>query len=307
MAVETMEGSDRPFTVSETHGILLRPEHRIIASSDRLGWKSLYASTQREAPYAATYAGVPDHLIILHLDGPVTVSRVLGKSSASRVIPPGGLFMLPGGVDFGVRLGGDLSTLHLYVRQAVVQEVAAGLSPTGSGSIELLPRLGAKDPLIERLALEARDALTDSDPSAPIYIDYLTRTIAARLIRAHSTQSTPRPELKAGALTRIQLDRAVDYMEANLDRSLTLPDVADAVGLSATHFAQRFKRSTGSAPHQYLMRSRIERARRLLAETDNAIAQIAFACGFAHQEHLTRVFRRLSGETPARFRRGTRG
>jgi hypothetical protein len=135
--VETMEGSDRPFTVSETHGILLRPEHRIIASSDRLGWKSLYASTQREAPYAATYAGVPDHLIILHLDGPVTVSRVLGKSSASRVIPPGGLFMLPGGVDFGVRLGGDLSTLHLYVRQAVVQEVAAGLSPTGSGSIEL--------------------------------------------------------------------------------------------------------------------------------------------------------------------------
>jgi AraC family transcriptional regulator len=79
------------------------------------------------------------------------------------------------------------------------------------------------------------------------------------------------------------------------------------VGLSATHFARRFKRSTGSAPHQYLMRCRVERARRLLAETDNAIAQIALACGVAHQEHLTRVFRRLSGETPARFRRSARG
>jgi len=301
-----MAASRRPFTVSETHGILLRPEHRIIAASDRLGWESLYASTQREAPYEAAYAGVPDHLIILHLDGPVTVSRVLGKSWASRVIPPGGLFMLPGGVDFGVRLGGDLSTLHLYVRRAVIEEVAADLSSSDAASIELVPRLGARDPLVERLALEVRDALTDADPNAPIYVDYLTRAVAARLIRAHSTRSVPRPEVRVGTLTRIQLDRAIDYMEENLDKPLALLEVAHAAGLSATHFARRFKRSTGRAPHQYLMWCRVERARRLLAETDNAIAQIALACGFAHQEHLTRVFRRLSGETPARFRRGVR-
>lgn len=300
-----MAVAGRPFTVNETHGILLRPEHRIIAASDRLGWKSLYASMQRESPYAAAYAGVPDHLIILHLDGPVTVSRVLGKSWASRVIPPGGLFMLPGGVDFGVRLGGDLSTLHLYVRQVIVEEVAADLS-SDTGNLELLPRLGAKDSLIEQLALEVRDALRDPDPNAPIYIDYLSRAIAARLVRAHSTRSAPQPEARIGALTRIQLNRAIDYMEENLDKPLALGDVADAVGLSATHFARRFKQSTGSAPHQYLMRCRVERAHRLLAETDRAIAEIALACGFTHQEHLTRVFRRLSGETPARFRRGAR-
>jgi AraC family transcriptional regulator len=299
-----MAAAGRPFTVNETHGILLRPEHRIIATSDRLGWNSLYASMQREAPYAAAYAGVPDHLVILHLDGPVTVSRVLGRSSASRVIPPGGLFMLPGGVDFGVRLGGELSTLHLYVRQAIVEEVAADVS-ADTGNIELLPRLGAKDPLIEKLALEVRDALREPDPNAPIYIDYLSRALAARLVRAHSTRSVPRPEARIGALTRVQLDRAIDYMDENLDKPLALMDVAEAVGLSATHFARRFKRSTGSAPHQYLMRCRVERARRLLAETDKAIAEIALACGFTHQEHLTRVFRRLSGgETPARFRRG---
>src|SRR5215471_18688397 len=141
MAVGTMAASGRPFTVNETHGILLRPEHRIIAASDRFGWTSLYASMQREVPYAAAYAGVPDHLVILHLDGPVTVSRMLGKSCASRLIPPGGLFMLPGGVDFGVRLGGNLSTLHLYVRRAIVEEVAADLSPSDTESIELVPRL----------------------------------------------------------------------------------------------------------------------------------------------------------------------
>jgi AraC family transcriptional regulator len=304
-AVRTIAAAARPFTVSETHGILLRPDHRIVAASDQLGWKSLYASVQRTSPHEAAYAGVPDHLIILHLDGPVAVSRILHKCWASRVIPPGGLFILPGGVDFGVRLGGELSTLHLYVRHAIVEEVAAELSSTDARNIELLPRLGVKDPMIERLALEVRDALTDPDPSVPIYIDYLTCAIAARLVRAHSTRSMPRSEARAG-LTRIQLDRAINYMEENLDKPLALLDVAHAVGLGVTHFARRFKQSTGRAPHQYLMRCRVERARRLLAETDNAIAQIAFACGFAHQEHLTRIFRRLNGETPAKFRRGVR-
>ena len=75
---------------------------------------------------------------------------------------------------------------------------------------------------------------------------------------------------------------------------------------------------TGVLGHQRGMLSRVitliesrrsedrELAQRLLAETDHAIAQIAFACGFAHQEHLTRVFRQLSGATPARFRREAR-
>jgi AraC-like DNA-binding protein len=52
----------------------------------------------------------------------------------------------------------------------------------------------------------------------------------------------------------VQLDRAIDYMEENIDKPLAPGDVADAVGLSATHFARRFKRAAGSAPHQYLMR-----------------------------------------------------
>jgi AraC family transcriptional regulator len=112
--------------------------------------------------------------------------------------------------------------------------------------------------------------------------------------------------VRAG-LTRIQLNHAVDYMEENLDKPLALLDVARAVGLGVSQFARRFKQATGSAPHQYLMRCRVERARRLLVETNNAIAEIAFACGFAHQEHLTRVFRRLTGDTPARFRRDSCG
>jgi AraC family transcriptional regulator len=78
--------------------------------------------------------------------------------------------------------------------------------------------------------------------------------------------------------------------------------VAKASGLSPSHFARRFKSATGAPPHQYLMAMRVERAkRRLLAR--EPIAEIALECGFTHQEHLTRVFRRLTGMTPASYRR----
>jgi AraC family transcriptional regulator len=95
-------------------------------------------------------------------------------------------------------------------------------------------------------------------------------------------------------------------MEANLARPLSLADLAAAAGLSQTHFARRFKATTGSAPHQHVMRLRLQRAQRLLRETPRSIAQVAFECGFAHQGHLTRVFNRLAGVTPAAFRRATR-
>jgi AraC family transcriptional regulator len=58
----------------------------------------------------------------------------------------------------------------------------------------------------------------------------------------------------------------------------------------------------GVPPHQFILRTRVERAKRLLANTHIPIAHIAAECGFCHQEHLTRAFRRLTGTTPAAFR-----
>jgi len=289
------------FSVKETHGILWRPENQIRVSSEGLGWSSLYASSQREAPYEAQFSAVRDHLIILHLDGPVGVARALGKSQSRRVIAPGGLFMLPGGVDFGVRLEGYLDSLHLYLRQQVIDEVAGDCGIQANGPVELLARLGVQDPLIEQLALSIRDVLERPDASTPMYVDYLARLLAAHLLRKHSSLAHP-TAAPQGGLSRAQVERAIDYMESNLCEPLTLADVANASGLSPSHFARRFKSATGAPPHQYLIAMRVERAKRLLLQRE-PIAEIALDCGFSHQEHLTRVFRRMTGMTPASFRR----
>lgn len=303
-----MKAPSTLFGVEQTHGILWRPENRRRAASDGLGWTSLYASAQGETPYESRYAAVTDHLMILHLDGPVEVSRTLGAGRASRRVPPGGMFLLPGGMDFGVRLGGALESLHLYLRHAVLEEVATDLRPGDPARLELVPRLGDHDPLIERIALEIRDALRDPDPSSSaLYADYLARALAARLVRAHSAglvTATPPPR---GGLTRAQLEKAIEFIEAHLAAPLSLPQIAAASALSPVHFARRFKQSTGLAPHQHLVLRRIDRAKRLLATSDLAIAEIAFACGFSHQQHLTRAFQRATGTTPAVYRRAALG
>jgi AraC family transcriptional regulator len=107
-------------------------------------------------------------------------------------------------------------------------------------------------------------------------------------------------------LARRPLARAIEFMQANLEHPVDLATLAGVAGLSPSHFARQFRAAAGKPPHQYLIQLRIERACRLLRYTAASIAEIAFACGFANQEHLTRLFHRSCGITPAAFRRAVR-
>ncbi len=290
----------REFGVQETHGILMRSEHCIRDRSDGRGWRSLYASVQHEAPYEASFNAVEDHLLILHLNGPVAVERRLGAKRERRVVPPGGLFILPGGLDFGVRLEGELDTLHIYLRNEIVREVAAELG-IHCDDLALRPSLGEPDQLAESLALAVREALSDDTPGTTVYVDYLSRLLSARMLRHYSWRALPTQDA-CGALTRAQMGLVEDFIEAHLSNSLSLEDLARACGLSSSYFARRFKSSAGMPPHQYLIQKRVERAKRLLRGT-MPIVEVALECGFSHQEHLTNVFRRFTGQTPAAYRR----
>jgi AraC family transcriptional regulator len=290
----------QPFDVHQTHGILRRPEHRIDRASDRMGWKSLYVSRQWEQPYEDSFAAVEDHLIILHLDGPVEVERQLGRTRLKRRVAPGGQFILPGGVDFWVRLCRPLTSVHLYIRNSLLRDVAADLFAGDPDHAEILPCLGEMDPVIEDLARAANHAMAADESSSSLMADYLSRALAARLL----TRSQTRPQTAtAPTLSQTQQTRVQDYIRAHLAHPIGLADLAAIAGTSQTSFARAFKRSTGTSPYRYLTQERIQQASRLLTATTMPIAEIALASGFSHQEHLTRLFHRETGTTPAAYRR----
>lgn len=109
--------------LADTNGILCQPWVRPERTSAGLGWDGLYVSSQAELPYRASFDAARTHLVILHLDGPVTVRRGHGRLSRSRQVPTGGLFLHPAGRDLTVELGGgNLRTVHAYLDDAALRD-----------------------------------------------------------------------------------------------------------------------------------------------------------------------------------------
>ena len=294
-----------PFTLDQTHGIVTLPGSCVYASSAHLGWSSLLISAQREEPFEADVPPVHDHLIVVHLGGPVRVKGSVDNRSVRRLVPPGGIFLWPAESGFHIGLEKSVDTLHLYIRNTVVEEVAESLGYDRTAAAHLAPRLCDTDALLEQLVLEVRRA-ANGPTSASLYADHLALAIAARLVHHNTAGSPVEDTSKSRGLTSLQLRRVEEYIEANLGEVIQLHELSSASGLSVSHFVRQFRRTTGLSPHQFLLRRRVDHAQRLLTHTDETVAQIALSCGFSHQEHLTHTFKRFTGATPASYRRASR-
>ena len=301
VGVLSSENFMSPFTVSQTHGIVARASSVVRRSSEGFGWCSLFASLQTESSFQGEFGAVSDPLLVFHLDGPVNLRTLEESNAATRVMTAGSHCLWPGRAPVRLALEGRINTLHLYIRRALIDDVAREMGFAVSG-VDLTQCMGARDELLERLALEVRDVLTVSS-YPPRYGERLAGAIAARVVVAHFSS-------KRASYAQPGLDRQArrwnglrEYMEARLDQTLSVDHLAGVAGMCRTDFGRWFRATTGLSVHQYLLRERVARASRLLRESDRPIKRIALECGFAHQEHLTRVFGRLTGVSPAVFRR----
>jgi len=134
-----------------------------------------------------------------------------------------------------------------------------------------------------------------------LFLDHIGMAIYAYVSRVYGEVRSPSES--RGGLAPWQLRRAQELMMANLSGDIKVSDLALACGLSTSHFAHAFRHTTGLPPHRWLMRERIRRAKSLIAKSQMALSDIAFACGFSDQSHLTRVFVSVEGQTPSRWRR----
>ena len=160
------------------------------------------------------------------------------------------------------------------------------------------PRLRFSDDRIWTLVKLLSDAVNDPDPSAQLYGDGLIAAIAARLFA-----NSPEPSSYGKGLAPWQLRRIVAYLDAHLPQRIDLAHLADLAGLSQAYFSRAFKASTGMAPYRWQLDARIRRAQALLIDTSASLDEVAEATGFADAVHFGRTFRKLTGATPAAWRR----
>jgi AraC-like DNA-binding protein len=184
---------------------------------------------------------------------------------------------------------------------------AAGDTPASFqslGSDGLSPSIGQLWKGMNALIEAMKSALEGDGVSARYYIGS-----ASSLVDTGRVGDTPAAVSEisgvrcCGGLAPWQVHRLKTHMEEKLDGTIYCEDLARLVRLSLSHFMRAFKESFGCAPHAFLIRRRMERAQVLMLTTDEALGQIALTCGLADQSHLTRLFQKWVGESPAAWRR----
>jgi AraC-like DNA-binding protein len=110
-----------------------------------------------------------------------------------------------------------------------------------------------------------------------------------------------------GGLTPWQANMAKEMLGRDLQKPVGLKEVALACGLSVSHFGRAFKYSFGMPPHRWVVLQRLELAKKMLAEGQSSLAEIAGDCGFSEQAHLTHIFSRRFGISPGAWRRNLGG
>lgn len=159
------------------------------------------------------------------------------------------------------------------------------------------PRLSSIDLCPHRVGYNAAHLLEkimsgEAPPSEPLLLP------PARILVEASTDSL--------AVDDPLVRRALEYISSEMHRPITVKHVLANVPASRRVLEQRFRESLGRSPGEEIRRVRIEHAKKLLAETNVTLRQIARECGFLHAEVLSRVFRRTSGETPSNYRKRVR-
>lgn len=161
--------------------------------------------------------------------------------------------------------------------------------------VEERPIISDATPTLLTLGKAMRSTLLNGNQSSALQLESFVTLCLAELFDRATTFSGRRFSAK--------LKKIDEFIQDCLDRDLSLADLAAVVELSPSHFLRSFKEATGQTPHRYLTECRLRQACDKLSNTDMAIAEIAYACGFASQSHMTDVFRANLNITPGRYRR----
>jgi len=227
-----------------------------------------------------------------------SVETLGGYRPISRSIP-GKAYILPAGHQSLSSWDGKMECLSVFLEPKLVAKVAseANVSP----GIELIQSCHLDDPVIRHVCFGLLAESESDQPAGRLYVESLANILAVHLFR-HYTKGGVKEEPALGGLSGKRLRRAIEFIRENMSRDLNLSEIANSTGMSPFHFARAFKQSTGVTPHQHLTKTRIEKAKQLLVQSDIPIVEVCYQVGFQSQSHFTTVFRKMTGFTPRIYR-----
>ncbi|RQO33509.1 AraC family transcriptional regulator [Herminiimonas sp. KBW02] len=278
-----------------------RETRELIGSSEGLGWSGMLGLQARPHPMERTvlptshlFFAVPlqnQHLMI-EMDGRTYEGELSANSHA--IIAPG--------VKYALNLLDSADHFYLHIRNEVLVDVADQIFGKRLDEIDMYSPLQETDKTLQSLLSTCMHMLNEPQDSS-FRSDYIAQAIIAEYFAKHTQlRQTPRVAESKIPLSRAQVQRIHDYMQANLHDSFQIADIAAGIGMSRTIFFERFVHTIKKTPNQYLQIVRVHRARQLLQDKKLSLVDIALSCGYADQSHFASSFKRLVGLSPSKYR-----
>ncbi|MEH3035749.1 MAG: AraC family transcriptional regulator [Sphingomonas adhaesiva] len=235
-----------------------------------------------------------DPVFVVHVGGKPDTRLWQADHWSSERSVPGCATIVPADVSTGWRIDGELDVVTVSVPLAELRRASA---------VEQFQamRFAFADPLgiaLTRQILGELYAAPTNEREA--YISTLLDALRAHTLRGSmGPTEAPIPSADASAY---RIHQIMNEILARPEAEHSLEALARQAELTPSHFCRVFKKATGTTPHQYVMKARLDRAQELLGGSDLPIAAIADQLGFTSQSHFTRAFRQYAGQTPSGWR-----
>jgi AraC family transcriptional regulator len=252
---------------------------------------ALYASP----PYTLNVSALKTSRLCLNLTAASVTGGLQGDRPKSFDAKRYSLFLTPAGADVQWRKDACSRHLNIYFNPPMFK--------AGDANAEFLnhetPVFNVQVPGVRHIADLLMVELERPDTFSVEATDSLARLLLVRLARRTHHIAKLKSPFSAKLLGLLHA-----YAVENLDKRIVVADLAAIAGMTPNHFAHAFSEHTGQPPHQFVLGLRLQQAISMLEQSTLSLIDIASACGFSSQQHLTQTMRLRIGTTPGRYRSG---
>jgi len=283
-------------------------DSRLLRSSQSLGWQDIEVETYLEPSEADCWVEPvsPDITVVMLTQGATQLTESDRASCKGFQLRAGDSLLKPASsitpaLRWQTVSDAPVQTLRLSIPYALFSRMIEELADRDPVRFSLCALAGIQDPVLYHIGLRLKHELETPSSTSVLYAQTAAHLLTVHLLHTYATKRIVIQERQDGLSPR-QLRQITDYIQTYLTNALSLEELAQQIGFSPYHFARLFRQAFGESPHQFVIRQRVEYAKRLLSNPAMPLTQVAIESGFADQSHLTQTFKRHTGLTPKAFR-----
>ncbi|WP_299611580.1 AraC family transcriptional regulator [uncultured Tateyamaria sp.] len=277
--------------------------------TERVGhnWKRSNAMVADQGSGAATFHSFDFHIVELYRSGSHRAKargEFLQGDSWEGTYLPGSISYLQPDTRFDLECEGDAQIQQVYLDRAVFSDVASAMFEGDMDTLASRAFQGHFHAGLKSFAELLLDEARRPNIGTEIHADLIVQQMAILILRHQNMERLKLPI--AHRLSHEQLGHVISYLEDQIEDIGGMDTLAKLIDMDVYSFTKAFKATTGQSPGQFLIERRIARAKDLLLNTNDTLADITYATGFSNQPHMTSTFTKHVGISPGKWRKAVR-